>query len=112
MGLLSLNKSSRETPPVPEEAVEIIPISLCHFGTKGNRVDKKRKGASRTQGVEVKVSRVGALPRELCQAPGFISKGSLQRWENPGDFSSHSQISGFHRCLLRWVLVIFTMPSP
>lgn len=62
-------------------------------------MDKKRKGASRTQGVEVKVSPVGALPRELCQAPGFISKDLLQRWENPGDFSSHSQISGFQPLL-------------
>lgn len=63
-------------PPVPEEAVEIILISLCHFGTKGNGMDKKRKGASSTERVEVKVCGVGGLPRELCQAPGFISSDS------------------------------------
>lgn len=48
-------------PPVPEEAVEIILISLCHFGTKGKRVDKKKEGGIQHKGVEVKVSRVGGL---------------------------------------------------
>lgn len=31
-------------PPVPEEAGEIILISLCHLGTKGDRGDKKEGG--------------------------------------------------------------------
>lgn len=31
-------------PPVPEEAGEIILISLCHLGTKGDRGDKKGRG--------------------------------------------------------------------
>lgn len=95
-GSIVREQGQQGNPPVPEEAVEIILISLCHLGTKGNRVDTKRKGTSRTMGVEVKVSRVGGLPRELCQA----HEQRPQLYENPGLFPA---ILRFHPL----VLVVF-----
>jgi len=50
-GSIVPEQGQQGNPPAPEEAGEIILISLCHFGTKGNGVDKKRKGASSTEGV-------------------------------------------------------------
>lgn len=99
-GSIVPEQGQQGNPPVPEEAVEIILISLCHLGTKGNRVDTKRKGASSTMGVEVKVSHVGDF-QESCAR--LTSKDSPQLCENPGGVSSHSQISDFHPI----VLVVF-----
>lgn len=58
-------------PPVPEEAVEIILISLCHFGTKGNRMDQKKKeGVIQHKGWEVKVSHVGDFEESWARLLG------------------------------------------
>lgn len=56
-GSIVPEQGQQGNPPVPEEAVQIILISLCHLGTKGHGLDTKREGASGTMGVEVKVSR-------------------------------------------------------
>lgn len=91
-GSIVREQGQQGNPPVPEEAVEIILISLCHLGTKGNRVDTKRKGTSRTMGVEVKVSRVGGL-QESCAR--LTSRDSSS--ENPGLFPA---ILRFHPLVL------------
>lgn len=81
-GSIVPEQGQQGNPPVPEEAVEIILISLCHLGTKGNGEDTKRKGASSTMGVEVKVSHVGG--QESCAR--LTSRDSPQLCENPGVF--------------------------
>lgn len=96
--------------PVPEEAGEIILISLCHLGTKGDRGDKKEGGTQHmgrgSQGVPW-----WGLPRERCQAPRSLSGDLRQRCANPGGrVATCSQISGLHLNVVHWVSVAFTVP--
>lgn len=81
-------------PPVPEEAGEIILISLCHLGTKGDRGDKKEGGTQHMgrggQGVPW-----WGLPRERCQDPRSLSGDLQQRCANPGGGGGCQLLSDF-----------------
>ena len=70
-GSIVPEQGQQGNPPVPEEAVEIILISLCHFGTKGNRVDKKKgKGHPAHSGWKSRCPMLGDFQESCARLPG------------------------------------------
>lgn len=98
-------------PPVPEEAGEIILISLCHLGTKGDRGDKKEGGTQHMGRGGSRCPMVGASKGAVPGSQVPKRRFAAALCKPGGGVASCSQISGLHLNVVHWVSVAFTVPQ-